>query len=135
MMVSDLLQESLDIARDHIFSNPYVMSAAKAIKLEPYQRVQVFAPIIGGKMVQQLEFFVLENDLSDWKERHQKLIGVDFARKNEYVLKARHKVEVGGNCDVSISSAIVRGRRSQHRQILILRCRVNQARSVGKFKP
>ncbi|KAF9343885.1 hypothetical protein BGX34_006254, partial [Mortierella sp. NVP85] len=90
----DTLEESLGIVRNHIFADPYAMRA-KAIKLESGHRVMVFAPNVGGKLVQQLEFYIQENDLLDWKERHQKLVGVDFLKKNEYGLKVRHNSEVG----------------------------------------
>ncbi|KAG0209877.1 hypothetical protein BGX31_002020 [Mortierella sp. GBA43] len=85
---------TLDTARGHVMSDPYVMRAAEAIKLEPVQRVQVFPPVIGGVVVHQLVFFVLMNDLDEWIERHQKLIGVNFLKNNNYDLKANHKVKV-----------------------------------------
>jgi hypothetical protein len=76
-------------------NDPYAKIAAAAVKLEPGQRVQVFDPNIGGTIIQQLVFFVLENDFDEWRERHQKLIGVDFVKNRAYELKARHKVAVG----------------------------------------
>ncbi|KAK3819027.1 MAG: hypothetical protein J3Q66DRAFT_369050 [Benniella sp.] len=92
---ADRLKESLETISTLISGDPYTKRAAEVIKLDPGQRVTRFAPNIGGVVVHQLEFFVLENDLEFWKKRYQKLLGVDFVKDKEYELKADYKVKVG----------------------------------------
>ncbi|KAG0300305.1 hypothetical protein BGZ98_009293 [Dissophora globulifera] len=86
---------SLNLTRVCIMADPFIKVAAEALHKDLDSRIIEFTPMIGGERGYRLEFALLENDLSDWLERHETLLGTTYIRETPHVYRKRYLRDAG----------------------------------------
>ncbi|KAG0201614.1 hypothetical protein BGX28_005604 [Mortierella sp. GBA30] len=90
------LCRSSEITKTYILANPYIKSAAEVLGVGLDQRVTESQDWVGQNRVLRLHFYVLKNDIEDWKLGHAKLPSVEFRKsRGDYKYHGTNRKSIG----------------------------------------